>query len=142
MIPDIGKLIDKTQKELKVLPKNRAVIVTPLQWDIIIRTFNSLETKPKTKSKRKSNKTVIARQVGGHTLIIENENPEVGHAKYISCQEFPIWSRMIDLHNALVKVDEGLDEISRRADLKRDGPEPNIFRHLPVYWENDPAEFF
>lgn len=142
MIPDIGKLIDKTQKELKVLPKNRAVIVTPLQWDSILSTFNSLETKPKTNSKRKSKKTATARQVGGHTLIIKNENPEVGHAKYISCQEFPIWSCMIDLHNALVKVDEGLDEISRRAGLKRDGPEPNIFRHLPVYWENDPAGFF
>lgn len=143
MIPDIGKLIDKTQKELKVLPKNRAVIVTPLQWDSILSTFNSLETKPKTNSKRKSKKTATARQVGGHTLIIENENPEVGHAKYISCQEFPIWSCMIDLHNALVKVNDGLDEVSKRAGLDRYDPkEPNIFRHLPVYWENDPAGFF
>lgn len=138
MIPDIDKLIDKTQKELKVLPKNKAVIVTPLQWDSILSTINSLETK----SKRKRKKTVTARQIGGHTLIIENENPEVGHAKYISCQEFPIWSCMIDLDDALSDVDDGLDEISRRAGLKRDGPEPNIFKHLPIYWENDPTGFF
>ena len=145
MIPDIGKLIDKTKKELEHVCKYRTVILTPSQWNDITTTYEKLY--PKT--------TVY--QVGGHTLIIENgnaddesentgavENDNDDQVTYISCQEFPVLSCLFELDKALSELNEGLKNVCGQAGLKRKRKEngPNIFRYLPRYLDNDPAEFF
>lgn len=144
MIPDIGKLIDKTKKKLEHVCKYKPVILTPSQWNDITTTYEKLY--PKT--------TVY--QVGGHTLIIENknaddesentgaiENDNDDQVTYISCQEFPVLSCLVELDKALFEVKNGIDKVCKQAGLKRlkSKKEPNIFGYLPCYLENGPADF-